>query len=289
MKKTKNLFLILLVFIIHDGYSQIKLGGKLGFSIGNLSDQNENIYSSNFKTITGYDFGITSEFQVSNSFAIKAEVLATRKGGKRDGLQAVQTETLLPFIENSGFDINTLNQIVLISGGTTISDENPLYADYKSKSLLSYIEIPVLGKYNFGKNQQFYIEAGPYIGFLITAEQVTSGTSVFYADSSGTLPLKIPNPLGGTPAFINLPEQPLDATTDIKDKLESFNYGIHAGFGYTNKYDANNEIYLGVRASYGAVPLQKDETFGESNIGAIVLSFGYNYIFNKKSIVDDKK
>ncbi|MGB0880532.1 MAG: outer membrane beta-barrel protein [Polaribacter sp.] len=282
MKKAKILLLISLVFIIHTSYSQIKLGGKLGIGIGNLTDNSENIYSSNFKTIPGYDFGITSEFLVSNSFAIRAEILATRRGGKRNGLQAVKTDALLPFIQNSGLDLNTLNQIVINSGGTTISDENPLYADYNSKSQLSYIEIPVLGKYNFGTQQQFYLEAGPYIGFLTKAEQVTEGTSLFYADSLGTLPLKIPNPLGGNPPFINLPEQSLDATTDVSDNLESFNYGIHAGFGYVNQYNANNELFLGLRASYGFRPLQKDKTFGQNRVGAIVVSLGYNYIFSKK-------
>lgn len=285
MKKAKTLFLIPLIFIIHSSYSQIKLGGKLGIGMGNLTDNSENIYSRNFKTISGYDFGLTSEFTISDSFGIKAEILATRKGGERNGLQAVKTDVLLPFIENSGFDINTLNQIVIGSGGTTISDENPLYANYNSKSQLNYIEIPVLGKYNFGEKQQFYVEAGPYIGFLTKAEQITDGSSFFYADSSGTLPLRIPNPLGGTPPFINLPEQSLEATTDISDDLESFNYGIHAGFGYTNKFDANNELFLGLRASYGFKPLQKDKIFGQNKIGAIVVSLGYNYIFSKKSVV----
>lgn len=287
MKKAKILFLILLVFIIHTSYSQIKFGGKLGLGIGNLSEKSENIYSSNFKTISGLDFGLASEYLISNSFAIRAEILATRKGGKRNGLQAIKTDVLLPFAENIGLNINTLNQIVISSGGATISDENPLYADYNSKSQLSYIEIPVLGKYNFGNEQQFYIEAGPYIGFLTKAEQITSGTSVFYADSLGTLPLKIPNP-GGTPPFIHLPKQSLNATTDISDDLESFNYGIHAGFGYTNTYDANNEIFLGLRASYGFVPLQKNKTFGQNKVGAIVFSLGYNYVFSKKTLNDKK-
>lgn len=280
MKKAIILFLIPLALIVHSSYSQIKLGAKLGIGVGNLTDNSENIYSSNFKTITGYDVGIGSEFTVSNSFAIRAEILATRKGGERNGLQAVKTDVLLSYIESNGFDINTLNQVVISSGGTAVSDENPLYADYNSRAQLSYIEIPVLGKYSFGSEQEFYLEAGPYIGFLTKAEQVTEGTSLFYADSSGTLPLRIPNPLGNPP-FINLPEQSLDATTDISDDLETFNYGIHAGFGYTKIYDANHELFLGVRASYGFKPLQKDKTFGQNKIGAIVVSLGYNYIFSK--------
>ncbi len=281
MKKISFLKLILLLFITQMSLAQIKVGAKAGISLGNLSDSDTNIYSGGFSSKSGSDLGVFVELQITNTFSIRPEVIYTRKGGRREGLQPVQTEALLPFLQANGIDLPTLNQFAIASGGSTITLDNPLYADYNSQSELNYIEIPLLARFRFGKKELFYVEVGPYIGILTNAEQRTSGSSLFYVDNAGQLPLRIPNP-AGTPPFFNLPESSFNALTDVKDNLETTNYGVHFGVGFAREYDQQHEISFGVRATYGFVPIQKDNTFGESKVGGIIFTFAYSYIFKKK-------
>jgi hypothetical protein len=64
-----------------------------------------------------------------------------------------------------------------------------LYANYKSEARLNYLMVPVLAKFgwNFNKSPlRIYVDAGPFIGFLVSAKQVISGQSQFFSDPSGT-------------------------------------------------------------------------------------------------------
>ncbi len=277
MKTYKSLIFTAFILISQLQYAQIKVGGKAGFSLGNLSENSSNLYSKDFESITGYDFGVFTEFAVSDQFAVRLEVLSTRKGGRRDGIQPIPLEGLL----SSGQDINFLNQLAILSGGTTITDQTPLFANYSNKSELTYLEIPLLGRYSWGNQERFYVEAGPYIGILIKAEQITIGNSTFYADEVGNLPLIIPNPLGGTP--FSFPEQTFSERTDVIDNLERTNYGVQFGLGFFRDYDNKHEISFGVRATYGFVPIQKNETFGNNKIGSITFNFSYARIFGKSN------
>lgn len=277
MKPAKYI-IILVIFLSADSlFSQIKLGAKYGVSLGNLSDNSTNIYSRNFESSVGQDYGIFSELIISQHTAIRLEVLSTRKGGRRDGIQPIPVSRLI----ESGQDLNTLNQIAIFSGGSTITDETPLFANFSNKSELNYIEIPLLFKYNFWKEKQLYIEAGPYIGFLLSADQITLGSSTFFADEQGNLPLQIPNPFDPSTPF-GFPEQQFNATTDVIDNLERTNYGIHFGLGYTQIYNNKHDISFGVRATYGFAPIQENELFGTNRIGSVTFNFSYARIFSKK-------
>lgn len=79
-----------------------------------------------------------------------------------------------------------------------------LYADYKSEA----------------KHWRVHVDAGPFVGFLVSATQVTSGTSLFFLEAAGRSPI--------TPA-----PQSLDASEDIKDQLRRINVGIEGGIGLT--------------------------------------------------------
>jgi len=80
--------------------------------------------------------------------------------------------------------------------------------DSKFKANLSYIEIPINAKYKLESGLNFF--AGPYLGFLMSAES-TDGTN----------------------------------DTDIKDFLESSDYGFNVGLGF------DMESGLGFSAQYG--------------------------------------
>ena len=246
---------------------EIKIGAKIGYSLGKLSSTTDNIYTQDYKSTKGIDWGLIIEFPISEQFSVQPEINFTMRGGKRSGLQ--------PLTNNELSD--QLNQFLPLIGKPLITNENPLYADFDNESDLNYLEIPVLAKYGWGSDIRFYLEAGPYLGFLLSSTQHTNGTSQFYFDSQGQDPVIIPNPVAEIPPFVQLPPQSIDAKTDTKDSLKSTNIGGIIGIGVIKKIGNRSELYLDSRASYSFNHIQKNVTYGKSNIGGVIFSVGYTY------------
>jgi len=146
-----------------------------------------------------------------------------------------------------------------------------LYANYKSEAKMNYLLIPVLAK--FGRNLtsnspiRIYIDAGPFAGFLLSAHQVTSGSSLIYADEKGQQPF---------PA----PAQSFDANNDIKNQLNTFNFGVSGNIGIAYNFTRSN-IFLEGGGNYGFLNIQKGTANGKNNTGAGTVDIGYAYTFGK--------
>jgi len=244
----------------------IKIGAKVGYSLGKLTSSNENIYTVDYESVSGVDFGFTVEFQLNDLISIQPEVNFTQRGGKRIGMQPVFATELT----------NQLNQFLPFIGKPIITADNPLYAKYESESDLKYLEVPVLIKFGWGDDFRFYGEIGPYVGILLCATQETQGQSQFYFGSSETNPVIVPNP-SGNPPLVPLPSQSLNASTKIKENLSTVNFGGIIGLGVIKKINDKSEIYVDARASYGFNAIQLQDTYGESNIGGVIFSIGYAY------------
>ena len=277
--KIFQILTILLLFISQLGYAQVKIGAKVGYSLGKLATSTENIYTDEFSTTDGMDWGMFVEIPINETVSIQPEFNFTHRGGLRDGSQPVQTEPLAEAFEEIGFSLSQLNQLIFFSGGQPITNENPFYADYYSESDLRYLEIPVLVKLGWGSNWRFYVEAGPSMAVLLSANQVTSGESQLYYDIGMTDPLMIPNaefPDGPPFLDIEAPAIPFDAETDINDDIENISIGVQAGVGLI-KIFGRSEVFLDAKVSYGLSTIQRDSTFGESSVGGVIFSIGYSY------------
>ncbi|MFD2823764.1 porin family protein [Lacinutrix iliipiscaria] len=229
----------------------IKIGLKGGLSLPSLSDNSDNIYTQDFKSYVSFETGLFAEYGFSDLLSLQVELNYTVKGGERTGSQpipAAQLEGQLP------------PDIALPSGTV-------LYAEFNNKSALEYIEIPILAKFTFGEDWKFFGNIGPYAGFLVGATQKTSGTSNISADIPGVgfLPNLLPD------------EVSFNAETDVSDSIKNFNFGGIAGIGVIKTVSSHSEILFEVRGTYGFIPVQEDETFGESRIGSVVFSLGYAY------------
>lgn len=282
-KKFHIFFAALLMLIGGSGLAQVKIGAKVGYSLGRLTDSSDNIYTQDFENTDGIDFGALVEYSLSERFSLQGEILLTQRGGKRDGLQPIPAAPLIGALEENGITLEQLNQLVFLQGRGPVTDADPLYADFENISELQYLEIPILAKLGWGDEWRFYVEAGPYVGFLLSANQKTSGDSQFYLDGTGDTPLGVPNPFYDPndpsfgPPFIPIPAQEFDANTDAKSDLNDINFGIHAGTGIIRRIAEQHHVFFGFRASYGFIPLQKDKVFGESRIGGLTFSLGYTY------------
>jgi hypothetical protein len=228
----------------------VYLGAKGGWSLPELSGGNNEI-SKGWKSRSAFNFGVLVTDELTKKFALQLEVNYASQGGRKNGIQ--------PLSEAGAVGLPT---------GITF------YSDFKSDAILNYIEVPVLAKFVLFQthSQRFYIDAGPYAGYLLNARDKTSGTSSIYTDKNGTL-LMIPNPQNPD-QYIPLPAQSFDANTNITSDINKFNFGINGGVGIGQNLGSGN-LFLDIKGYYGFLNIQKNPANGKNNSGALVVSVGY--------------
>ena len=275
--KLFQFLIIFFIFISHLSYAQVKVGIKGGYGLEKLRNSSENIYTEEYESKGGMDWGFIVEIPLTKLISIQPELNFSQRGGVRDGSQPVPTTPLAEAFSEVDFSLEQLNQLIFFDGGKPVSDANPFYADYKSELDLKYMEIPVLVKFGWGSNWRFFVEAGPNLGILINSVQVTSGGSNLYYDKGLTDPLKMPNPqfdgMNGQPPFldVNFPEIPFENETDIEGDLETLSVGLEVGVGLIKVF-GHNEIFINLRTLYGLSYIQRQSVFGQSNLGGIIFS-----------------
>jgi len=118
--------------------------------------------------------------------------------------------------------------------------------DDEIKYNLSYLNIPVMAKYYVA--EKFSLEAGPQIGFLLSAK----GKYDFVEDGVS-----------------------VSGDEDIKDSFESIDFGLNFGAGY----DFTENLSAGLRYNLGLSNIAKTEDGNDSKVknGVFSLSVGYKF------------
>lgn len=230
------------------------VGLQGGISIPQLKSSGENEISKDYSSRLAATFGLFADAGITRQLSLKVAVNYAGQGGKRQGVQPV---TMLPPL---------LSQ--MLPPGTM------LYADFDNESVLNYLEVPATVKFTWGSTFKYYINAGPYIGFLLNSTQKTEGNSKLYFDKGSTQPVFIQ----GQP----LPPQSFNAETDIKKDIHPINLGLTGGIGFAYPVSRTGEIILDARAAYGLTTIQKNTASnGKSHTGGLFLTLGYAYAFNR--------
>ncbi len=257
MKKVQSFLLIGFAILFSNiiNAQSFTLGARGGISIPNLSAKGSenNPLNTGYKSRLGPDAGIFGEYHLSHLFSIEAMLEFSSQGGKKDGMQAFPT----PADVAGMFPAGTAPQY--------------LYANYKSEAKMNYLLIPVLAKFAWNLSStspvRIYVDAGPFAGFLLSAHQVTSGSSMIYADEKGQQPL-------------SQQSQSFDSTNNIKSQLNSFNFGISGNVGISYSFNRSN-IFIEGGGNYGFLNIQKGTANGKNNTGAGTVDIGYGYSFGK--------
>ena len=225
--------------------SNLKIGAFVGLNMPKLTGGGGNPLSENWSSREGGAFGVTVSWSTGPHFAWRADVLYSSEGGQRNKMQ--------------GIDGSSINPQVPV--GTYY------YANFKNQSILNYLEVPVMGTYSIplSNSSHFYVDFGPYIGFLLNANQKTRGSSIVYADPEGT-------------QAISVVPVSFDADTDIKDEIHTINLGLTGGIGLTQKVGFG-ELVLDLRGAYGLTNIQKYPEDGSNHIGNLLVSLGYSVPF----------
>lgn len=248
-------------------YAQnFSIGARGGISIPNLSasGRDQNPVNTGYSSREGVDGGIYGEYRFSELFSVEVMVEFCGQGGQKNGVQAFPPPQQL--------------SDALPPGPTPPY----FYATYDSKAKLNYLMLPILAKFgwNFSKKSPFrvYVDAGPFLGYLLSAHQITSGTSRIYYDAAETQPIKIQN--GSSTSTLG--PQDFDVITDIKDQLHAINLGIEGNVGISYRF-GRNSIFIEGGGDYGFLNIQKGTANGKNNTGAATGTVGYSYALAAKS------
>jgi len=225
-------------------------GVKGGISIPSLRGGNSEI-SEGYSSRMGPDAGVYLGERLSSAFAVQVEAVYSSQGGKKNGMQLIP-DGALP--------------------AGTVPPGMSLYANYNNETALNYLEVPLLVRYTMDAAgslglSKMYIDAGPYVGFLLSATNRTGGVSSLYVDRSGT-PLLLP------PAGQPTPPMDFTATTDVSSDISKLNAGITGGIGFARTLGPG-DIILHVRGAYGLKNIQTDPKNGRNNTGNFVVALGY--------------
>ena len=107
----------------------------------------------------------------------------------------------------------------------------------------------------------------PYAGYLLSARQKTSGSSIVYADAAGTQAVSVDPETGQVfPASF-------DASTNITNQIHTLNVGLTGGIGLTQNI-GYGEVILNVRGGYGLTNIQKHLQDGKNQTGNLLISLG---------------
>lgn len=261
----KNGFILLFIFCgVLSTYSQSSkfyAGVKTGFGIPNLtSGAKSTPLSEGYASRLGFYTGLVAEYQTNTLFGLRAEVNYSVQGGKRDGMQA------LPLSPEMGL----LWQLLPSIG---ITPDNYMYANIKSDAILNYLEIPVMAKFSFNIAQgiDFYMQAGPYMGILLNAKNVTSGSSGIYIDKEAILSVDAILQLAQLPP---IGSQSFDHNEDITGDIQKFNVGGQGAIGFGVKF-GRGKLFLEGGGNYGFIPIQKNDANGTNHTGAGTVTVGY--------------
>lgn len=180
---------------------------KFGLKTGlNISNVTGDLEGTSSKT--GLFFGGLAEIKISDKFSFQPELLFSSVGAK-------------------------------------VVDSDIAY-NYKSedKYILSYLNVPLMAKFYVA--DKFSLEAGPQLGFLLSAKSKYSINDDGYKESG---------------------------TEDLKDEVSSFDFG----FNFGTSYDFTDNISAGVRYSVGLSNVFKDMGAFKAHNSNLAFALAYKF------------
>jgi hypothetical protein len=217
-----------------------------GLSVPDIREGSADVLSQGYSSRQGPFFGLFLEARLSPRLSLVVDLNYTSQGGKRNGVQPITTDIGLPALPDGSY----------------------YWADYHNETALGYVEVPVQARVTFGTRFRFFVDGGPYLGILVRARAVTSGSSLIYLDQGGTQPLT-PSPV------------PFDAETDVGDSLRRTNIGVIGGAGVMHRLGPG-DLVADVHFQLGLTTIQRDvSTSGNDKTGAVVVSLGYGLPFSR--------
>lgn len=116
----------------------IELGFNIGYNTSTVASSQDNADSG-----SGVNVGIAADYYFSDRWSIKGKLIYDQKGWDNGFLE----------------DLDTGNF-------------------YKTDYNVNYLTVPVMANWHFAKKRNWYLNFGPYVGFLLSAEETKFGFDV---------------------------------------------------------------------------------------------------------------
>lgn len=193
----------------------------------------------NYSSFRGYDsftsdkagfayvFGFSFQHQIQENLSIKADLNYERK------------------IQNSKGTVEILEPT--FPTGTMEGNYR-----FKTTAYLNYVVLPIMIKYNFSGDKSFYINGGPYLGYLLKS---------------------------GIKSKSNIPGV-INADDEDTNRKKSLDFGLSAGIGKEFKLDTNHQIYVEIRENLGLENISKTEVINDGTIKTNSLNLLVGFTFN---------
>ncbi|WP_214069899.1 porin family protein [Mucilaginibacter sp. dw_454] len=162
----KKIFLAVIAMLSFCGYAnaQQDSGTEVSIGVGYSGSYVVDFNNGDAQQIGGFNAGISADHYFNDQWSLKVNASYQQKGWA-DGY----------YTDNAGNEVDGVN--------------------FK----LNYITVPVMANWHFGRDRNWYLDCGPYIGFLLSASEsshlLTNTKSLFNSTDAGIalgIGLKIP-------------------------------------------------------------------------------------------------
>ena len=271
----------------------VKFGIRGGMNLPNIMAGGKNTpVSEGYKSRTAIGAGVFTELQFNPMISFRLGVEYSQMGGKKDGMQAMPTQRLLTEIVSGFAGLSGLPQGMEEAFGVMMMTMPPYYyANMKNTTKFDYVMVPMMAQFGWDLGQspwRVYVNAGPFVSFLLSGKQVSKGESRLYAAETGDRALwdVIPDQAKGmiletSPELYSGMEAALNnivkfGETSVTGELKSTNFGVTGNVGI--RYQRNrNYFFLELGGNYGFISVQFDDVNGSNRIGAGSVMLGYAF------------
>jgi hypothetical protein len=224
MKKSILLFGVLISSFVFA--QKTSFGVKTGI---NLARPSENLLAGFWASNRlGFVSGVYVNVPLNDKFSFQPEMIYSAQGDKENTFYAAQVVSGVGNVEL--FDVEVLNK-------------------------LDYLSIPLM--FQFKIVDEFYLQAGPQLSFLINAKQKSSVSSMF---------------------INNNPAIPKASEVDIKDQVNSVDFSFNLGLGYKTKVGLNFDA----RYNLGLSDIESNQSPNTNQHRVWQFTVGYDIIKNKQ-------
>ena len=269
-------------------YAQdVKFGIRGGMNLSNMmAGGNNTPMSEDYKSRAAVGAGIFTELQFNPLFSVRFGVEYNQQGGKKNGMQALPSQRLVTEAGNS-IGMGITDQQLAALYALALGMPQYYYANMNNTVKVDYVTIPVLAQvgWNIAETPwRVYVNAGPFVSFLLSGKQASTGNSRLFANASGTTTLwdNLQPPLQGIvtsefPSMVETLSGPVDfGTTSITGELKSTNFGVTGNVGI--RYQCGrNYFFLEAGGNYGFITVQSDDTNGSNRLGGATVMAGYSF------------
>jgi opacity protein-like surface antigen len=205
MKKTLTTIIILAAFTTTTFAQQKKGDVEFGVHIGYSASGVSNSDLVNSSISSAFNAGIATDFYFSNRWSLKTKLIFDQKGW------------------GSGFFSNV--------------DNKKFITDFR----LNYITLPIMANWHFGKKRNWYLNFGPYAGYLAGAKAT-------------------------------------DISVDVKDFFHNVDFGLAAGIGTKIRLSNNLKLLIEYDDQEGLIDIFKVNSGSAVRNSRASINVGLNFI-----------